>query len=109
MPKRIATAARGSTFLRQWREHRGLNLDRMAKQVGQSVSTLSRVEKGLTPYSQDFIEAYARILDCHPADFLLRPPTSPESIWQVYDGMNEAQRADLARIARALRNDEAAG
>lgn len=107
MPKRITATNRAQTFLRQWREHRGFNLEKMAERIGQSVSTLSRVEKGQTPYSQDFLEAYARVLGCHAADFLLRPPTTPETIWTIYEAMNAAARARLDRIARALADGEA--
>ena len=110
MPPRIAPQKPQyrRTFIRQWREHRGLSQDqlvaRMAERVeGFSKSSLSRIENGKQPYSQPILEALAWALQCEPADLLIRNPTDGEALWSIWDGLEPAQRVQATAILEALR------
>ena len=61
-------------FLAQWRQYRDLSQEDLADLLGTSGATISRVESGQRPYSQDFLEAAAEALGCTPADILSRDP-----------------------------------
>lgn len=70
------------TYLREWRKHRGATLARLVEMLAQmghdtTEATLSRVEKGLQPYSQPLIEAIAEVLRCSPTDLIDHPPAGP--------------------------------
>jgi hypothetical protein len=77
--KRKAVIARegapwGKNFLREWREHRELSLQEAGRKMGFSHSQLSRVERGLQPYSQDILEAASRVYSTSVYQILYAPP-----------------------------------
>jgi len=61
-------------FLRHWREDRGLSQDQVAEAIGISKASVSRVENGITPYTQDVLEAYAVPAPGSPSKLLTREP-----------------------------------
>lgn len=67
----------GRTYIAQWREFRGLSQDQLADLMGTSGATVSRVESGRSPYSQDFLEVAAEALGCTAADLISRDPRTP--------------------------------
>jgi transcriptional regulator with XRE-family HTH domain len=89
-------------FLRHWREHRGLSQDQVAEAIGISKASVSRVENGITPYTQDVLEAYARVLGCTVADLVSRPPSDPEGLWAIWDRLRAEDRRRAVVILRAL-------
>lgn len=72
MPKRIALQTkrkRRKTYFREWREHRGLTQEQLASRLETSVASISRIESGNQPYTQDVLEALADALkdrSCEP-------------------------------------------
>lgn len=68
----------------------GLSQIDFARKVGVSQQFLSRMETGQRGISIDNLLAFARVLDCHPADLLDVPPNLP------------ASDLDLLRAIRAL-------
>lgn len=98
------------TFIREWREHRGLSLERAAARVSERLPTtkasLSRMERGLQPYSQPILEALAWAYGCEPADLLMRNPADPEGIWSIWDRIPEAERPRAAAVLRAMITDK---
>lgn len=64
MSRRYHHAERKQHFIRAWRHARGLTAQELADAVGISKSTVSRIERGLQPYTQDTLEALAVALDC---------------------------------------------
>jgi transcriptional regulator with XRE-family HTH domain len=76
------------TFIRQWRLHRGLTLERLAERVGTTHASLSRIERGIQPYAQPLLEAIA---EAHPED-----------IWSVWDHAKPGQRRQIIEIAKTL-------
>ena len=47
------------TYIREWRKHCGLSLEKLAAQVGVTHGNLSRIERGLRPYNQALLESIA--------------------------------------------------
>lgn len=89
---------RRRTFLREWREYRNLTQDAAADRIDIERSTLSRIERGLLPYSQDFLEAAAFAYMCDPADLLMRNPLDEDAVWSITDNLRQADPATRATI-----------
>jgi transcriptional regulator with XRE-family HTH domain len=96
------------TFIRQWREHRTLTLEQLAERVGTSIeggfthASLSRIERGLQPYSQPVLEAIAHALQTDAASLLMRDPTDDEAIWTVWERAKQGDRQKIVDIARTI-------
>jgi transcriptional regulator with XRE-family HTH domain len=91
-------------FIAQWRKHRGLTQEQMAERIGMSRENYSKIERGLVPYNQDFLEAAAEALNCEPADLIMRDPAS--TLWSLVDalkGMGEAQQNQALAVIEALK------
>lgn len=91
MPRKarsIPKAARRPTQIKAWRKHRDLTLAKLSERLFElealeiSDAQLSRIERGAQPYSQDLLEALARVLRCGPADLIMRAPGSAWSVWE---------------------------
>jgi transcriptional regulator with XRE-family HTH domain len=100
--------ARRPTFIRAWRNHRGLTLaqlaDRLSVELELEISEgqLSRIERAEAPYSQDILEALAHALRCEPADLIMRDPTQPDAIWSLIDTLQPGERAQAIAVIKAL-------
>jgi transcriptional regulator with XRE-family HTH domain len=90
------------TFIRQWREHRGYSLDRLAGMVPMDKSNLSKVERGILPYNQEMLERLAESLMTDPASLLMRDPTNQDAIWTIWANANPGERQQIEAVARAL-------
>lgn len=90
------------TFIRQWREVAGLTLERLADRIGSTHATLSRVERGLLPYSQPMLEALADALNTDPASLLIRDPRDPEGIWSIWEKAAPGERRMIVDLARTV-------
>lgn len=96
------------TFIRQWREHRGLTLEQLAERAAEALgrgfthASLSRIERGLQPYSQAILEALAGALQTDPPSLLMRNPQDPEGIWSVWDQAKPGERKMIVDIAKTL-------
>lgn len=105
MPKRIALqkpARRRKTFIAAWREHRGLTQDQLAERLESSKASISRIESGQQPYTQDFLEAAAAALRTDVASLLMRDPTSKDAIWSIWDQAKEGERSMIVDIAKTI-------
>lgn len=89
-------------FLREWRKHRHYSLEQLADMIGTTHATLSRIERGLLPYNQAFLERAAEMLMCEPADILVRNPEDPEGIWSIWDRAKPGERRQIVEIAKTL-------
>ena len=58
------------TRIRKFRQQRRMTLEELADRAGMSVSNMSRLERGLIPYTQDTLESTAAALGCSPRDLL---------------------------------------
>ena len=84
MAKSTARNAPGEwrkTYLREWREWKGLKLGEMSDLTGINEGHLSSVERSGRRYNQDILEAYSRIIEV-PNGYLLdkRPPPMGEMV-----------------------------
>lgn len=99
------------TRIREWREHRGLTLEQLAGRLDDAMSAgnLSRLERGLIPYSQETLELIAQALDVAVADLFDRAPPSKElEEWlALLEKLAGEKRAQALRVVKAL-SEEAA-
>ena len=112
MAKKVTTRFRGQTkyrrtFIRQWRENRAMTLEALAERVGEEIggfthSSLSRIERGLQPYSQPILEAIAEALRTDVASLLMRDPSDPEAIWSVWDQAKPGERRIIVDLAKTV-------
>ena len=107
MPYRVTQKNRrlARTYIKEWREDRGLSQDKLVERVrdrveGFSKSTLSRIERGEQPYSQPILEAIAWAIGCEPSDLLMRQPGS--EMWSIVDQLRSVPENDLAQVARIV-------
>lgn len=101
MPRRPTPRAR-KTFLRAWREHREKTLEQAAEFVGITHASLSRIERGLQPYSQPILEGLADLYMTDPASLLMRNPTDSEGLWSVWDNAKPGERRMILDIAKTV-------
>lgn len=85
-------------FLRAWRKHRDFTLERLADRVGTTHATLSRIERGKQPYSQELLEALAEALGTTPASLIMRDPAQKDAIWDIWDQIPSEERARAAQM-----------
>lgn len=105
MPKRIALQKprqRRKTFFREWREHRGLTQEQLAGRLDTSVASISRIESGTQPYTQDVLEAMADALMTDPASLIMRNPADPDAIWSIWDQAKSGERQLIEELARSV-------
>lgn len=93
---------RDPTFIRAWREHRGLTLEQLGNRVGVSHGYLSKIENGKKRYNQQLLEDIAEALNTDPASLLMRNPSDPEGIWSVWDNVPPIERPRAIEILRAF-------
>lgn len=90
------------TFIREWRKHRRLTLEKLAERVGITHGNLSRIERGLRPYGQPLLEALAEELRTDPASLLMRNPLDPEGLWSIWDQIPPTERPRAIEVLRAF-------
>jgi len=88
------------TFIRQWRQHRGLTLQRLADRLGMTPSHFSVLERGGLGYTQSTLEAVASALQTDVASLLMRDPT--DAIWSIWDRAKPAQRKQITEMAKTI-------
>lgn len=98
---------RRRTFIRAWRQHRGLTIEQLAERVGVTHGAISQLERGLVNYTQPMLEAIADALMCEPADLIMRDPTREDALWSIYDQLEPAQRNEAVDFMRYLRDRKA--
>ena len=107
-PVKRAPHTRSPTFLREWREYRDLSQQEAAERIEVDYTTLGRIERGVLPYNQDFMERAALAYGCEPFELLslnpLNPPKPkpPELIWDRLKEANESIQAQAIAIIEAL-------
>ncbi|ASQ10201.1 helix-turn-helix transcriptional regulator [Sinorhizobium meliloti] len=99
----------GKTYIREWREYRGLSLRRLADRLELngpeetiSHASIGRIENGLQPYSQPIIEAIAAALNVSVTDLLGVDPTKEGEVVDLMRMINDKNRAQAIRVLKAL-------
>jgi transcriptional regulator with XRE-family HTH domain len=90
------------TFLRQWRRHRGLTLERAAEFFHMTGQNLGKIERGQVPYDQTLLERAAELYACVVADLLMRDPSDPEGMWSLWDRARPAERRQAVELIKVV-------
>lgn len=100
---RLKNQERRRTFIKEWRQHRGLTQDQLADRIGVATSTISQLEKGRQGYSQATLEALAEALQCEPADLLMRNPLKEDAMWSIWEALDPPAKNQVLEIAKTFR------
>lgn len=106
MPKRIGfqkKRGRRRTFIKEWREYRGLSQEALGERLETSGGSISRIENGSQPYTQDTLEALAHALMTTPASLLIRNPKDQDAIWELMEQGKPTQIEKLTEYADFLK------
>ncbi len=90
------------TYIRQWREFRGLTQQALAARVGTTHATLSRLERGKHPYKQELLERIADALQTDVASLLMRDPSESEALWTIWEQAKPGERRMIVDIAKTV-------
>lgn len=102
-PTKKPTRQRQRTYFREWREHLGLTQDDAQELLGWSQSKISRIENGVTPYSQDELEEAAEKYGCLPGELLMVNPKDPDEFMGLLSRAARADKDKQAQIASYLK------
>lgn len=99
---------RKATYIRHWRKHRGYTLDQMVGRMAEigvetTGATISRIERGQQPYSQDILEALAEALGVTVGDLIENNPEMPDA--EIYDflrHLDDRERQQATAVLRAM-------
>jgi transcriptional regulator with XRE-family HTH domain len=94
--------SRSPTFLREWREFRDLSQEEVADRLEIDRTTLSKIERRLLPYNQDFLERAALVYGCEPADILNTNPMKPAPPRLVFEALKSATPDQRQQITRFI-------
>jgi len=100
---------RRPTQIKAWRKYRGLTLEKLGERLFEleeieiSAAQLSRIERGEQGYSQDLLEALARVLNADVPDLLMRDPTNLNGIWSIWDNASTVERHQAEAFIETLR------
>lgn len=96
-------------YLREWRQHRKLSqlalAALMTKDDGHQMVTnvsISRIEKGLQPYTQPVLEALAEALETTPAALIQFPPGETADLFNRIVALDEEKRKQLKAFIDAI-------
>ncbi len=89
-------------YIREWRKYRKLTLEELAEQIGMSPGNLSNIERGVTPYNRDHLQALADTLDCTIVDLLSRDPDETDPFGSLWKSWTPQQRAGMLELMRLL-------
>jgi transcriptional regulator with XRE-family HTH domain len=94
---------RTRTYIRAWREYRGLSQEQMAGRVDMSRENYSRIENGKVPYNQDVLEMAAVGLSCSTSDLLERDPRIEDGVAELRSLLARATEPDRKRIIAVVK------
>jgi transcriptional regulator with XRE-family HTH domain len=89
-------------FLREWREHRGLSVEKLATLSGVSPGQISVLENGKAGYSSESLEKLAKALDCEPGDILSTNPKAGGALIRAFRGASDSERLQIEAVIRAI-------
>jgi transcriptional regulator with XRE-family HTH domain len=94
--------------MRQYREAKQLTLEMAAERFkhfgleDMSPASLSRIERGLQPYSQPILEVACKAYDTDEYSLLWRKPGDPEAIWSIWDQAKPGERRIILETGQSL-------
>lgn len=90
------------TYIREWRQDRGLTLEQLADRIGMKASALSYLERGQSAYTQGTLELLAEALGTDPASLIMRNP-GDDAIWSLWDQASAAEKQQITEVVKVLR------
>lgn len=90
------------TFVKEWRQYRGLTQEQLAERVGMSKSNISQLEQARQGYSAEGLEALALALNCEPAHLLMVDPTRDDAMWSIWERAKEGERKMIIELAKTV-------
>jgi transcriptional regulator with XRE-family HTH domain len=90
------------TFVKEWREYRGLTQEQLAERVGMSKSNISQLEQARQGYSAEGLEKLADALRCEPAHLLMVDPTKDDAMWAIWERAKEGERKMIIELAKTV-------
>lgn len=105
----LSTMATQPHYIKEWRKFRGLTQDQLAERIGVTKSYVSKIESAKRRYDQPFLESAAEVLQCAPADLIIRNPSDPDGIWSVWDTLEPSQRTQVVEIAKTIKRTGTGG
>jgi transcriptional regulator with XRE-family HTH domain len=100
------------TFVRAWRKYRKLTQEQLAEMVGLTAASISQLETGSQGFTHESLAAFAKALDCTPADLLSYDPRRDDSFWpllQAAERLEGQPRRQLLRIITSALDLDAPG
>lgn len=100
---------RQPTQIKAWRKKRGLTLAKLSERLFElegleiSDAQLSRIERGEQPYSQDLLEALARVFQCQVAHVLNVDPNGMSPRWSIWDDASPVERQQAEAFIETVR------
>lgn len=99
---------RKATYIRAWRKERGYTLDQMVGRLAElgvetTGASISRIERGEQPYSQDILEALAEALGVALSDLIENNPELPDA--EVIDfirHLDAPQKEQASAVLKAM-------
>lgn len=88
-------------YLKDWRSYRGLTLQELAERTGCTHANLSRLERGLIPYTQRTWEKIAAALGTDPASLILCAPGTSR-VSQILEELDPSDQAHVLQIAETF-------
>lgn len=89
-------------FLAEWRKFANLTQEKAADRLGITQASLSRLETGKQPYSQDFLERAAEAYGTDPASILIRNPLDKDAPWSIENKLKALPPAERDMIEGAI-------
>lgn len=92
------------TRIKEWRKTRRMTQEKLGAAVGMSGGNISRLERGLIPYTQPTLEAIAVVLSVRPAQLLEGGDfdADHERLTEAYRRLPKTSRHQALRILTAL-------
>lgn len=85
-----------------------MTLEAVAEALDMTHASLSRIERGLQPYSQPILEALADLYGTDVPNLLMRDPSNPDAMWSIWEQAQDGQREKIEAYAQFVRNSEIA-
>lgn len=89
-------------FIREWRKHRGLTLERLADRIGVTAGAIGQLERGEVGYTQPMLEALAEALQTIPGALVSWPPGRDPGMADILRRATPEQAATIRTMAEAL-------
>ncbi|TIN82679.1 MAG: helix-turn-helix transcriptional regulator [Mesorhizobium sp.] len=88
----------GHTFLKDWRDHVGLDQEMAAAKLNISRTLLSKIEGSKSPYTQRHLEAAAEIYGREPWELIKVDPNDKGSFWSLFRQAEKLTGKDRKRL-----------